>query len=419
MINLIILFLIIAITPFIFLLPTILLSSCLISTDSYYWTAAIMYLVQTGNNKYSWLYYDYPYGFCIIIGFFLIFSPDKKFIYYFMKFSCLPFFSVYLFFIAVILKKITKEKIIIYTSLILTLSYNFLLQRIIAFYPSILANIIILSVFLVIDSKVSNYFFGIIIPCSFLIHPLSTLFLLISLIIYYVWKLVNIIYSKQKLINLIKEIIGISIISIIFLIPYFIILYFIFNVNLINLTITYINKLIFILPENLIYKGFNERIQLSLYNINFFEIFKFNILNEIFFYRTIGWFLFFGIIGVFIKYKGKTELEDLIFFIKIGFILIFIIFYFPYLLNLDFLDKNESFNFGKYRIFETFCPNVILLTAFSFNYILKRLRILWSNFLNKYNKIQFFFKNSKRKESIFNFGFLFLLLILTGAIIYR
>ncbi|MHA1252424.1 MAG: hypothetical protein ACTSRP_20740, partial [Candidatus Helarchaeota archaeon] len=54
-----------------------------------------------------------------------------------------------------------------------------------------------------------------------------------------------------------------------------------------------------------------------------------------------------------------------------------------------------------------------------FNCILKRLRILWINFVKKYNKIQLFFKKNKRKESIFNFGFFFLLLILTGAITFR
>ncbi|MGQ4876784.1 MAG: hypothetical protein ACP6IY_22175, partial [Promethearchaeia archaeon] len=268
------------------------------SSDSYYWTSAIMYLVQIGNNNYSWFYYDYPYGFCLIIGFFLLFTPDKKFIYYFMKFSCLPLFSVYLFFIAVLLKKITKVKIIIYTSLILTLSYNFLLQRIIAFYPSILANIIILSVFIIIDPKVSNYFLGIIISSSFLIHPLSTLFLIISLIIYYICKLVNIILIKGEIIHLLKEIIGISIISIFFLIPYFIVLFFIYDINLINLIINYIDKLIVIFPNYLIYNKLKGNVFLILYEINYYEIFKLNILKEIFFYRTIGWFLFFTIIGL-------------------------------------------------------------------------------------------------------------------------
>ncbi|MGQ4876865.1 MAG: hypothetical protein ACP6IY_22595, partial [Promethearchaeia archaeon] len=384
-------------------------NSAYFSEDPYIWAYNVLYLLENETLENNLSTY-YPQGFTFYCaGNLLLIFPDFEMIYFFMKFGFFIIIIFYLILIYIISNQIFKDYQFFfgYFCVIITLGYNYLLYRSILFLPSLLANLLILICILIIITKIPNYFLGIIIPTIYLIHNLSLFFLLLNLIIFYIIKLIKCLKDlkdKKMLKNLFEEIIKIIFLTFILLIPYIIHLYIKFNVHIIKIISDYYNILIKISLNDVKNIQFPNKINLLLIinnDLDLYVIFKINSLKD-FYYISIGPFLIFALFGMFINSKNE-ENENFFSFLKIGFILIIIIFY---ILNF-FIENNYFYSFAKFRILENFSFIIIFLSVIFIEWLFDKLNKLWNYYKIKNKKVKIKKINNRR----FRISFLSLLFI--------
>lgn len=352
-------------------------STALLIIDPYLWTREILYLNNFGVVNYTDLEYPYPWGFIFFCGGNLLISPDLKTTYFFIKLACFPFLNFYTLIMFSISKRLFKRPSLIFFCLVSILPNTYFLLRIIMFLSSSISILLILISFLIILTKTPNYFLGFIIPASLLINPIYSVFFIIVIIIFYFIKMV---IHYRKIIFITKEFLGISILSLISLIPYILNIYFFFNCDLIELIRSFywlfktepINQLSTSIIFNKVSMMKFQLIIVLDSNITDFSYYLIELIHRIFLY---GFLIGFSICGLFLNKKFKDEnYKDFLIFIKIGLILLLII---AFLLQL--FERNVFFYIFNYRIIEVFYPCIIFLAAFFLEWILKIFDKLWQN----------------------------------------
>jgi len=226
------------------------------------------------------------------------------------------------------------------------------------FLSSALSVILILISLIIFLTDIPNYFLGFIIPAIFLFNPVYLFFFILTLIIFYSYKIIT--TQKDKLV-IFREVIKIGIISLMFLSIYGLSVILIYDGNLISV----IN---FFFQYTKI-----ESLFISFTPINIEGINTFNLILGVFYFIT---FLILPIVGIFIKTGNRKDnsKKDFYLFIRISVLLTcLIIFIFPIFIKTAFFET-----YG-YRILEVFLPCFILLSGIS----LKRLKFFSDNLWQK------------------------------------
>ncbi|GAG31948.1 unnamed protein product, partial [marine sediment metagenome] len=209
--------------------PIVSETLALMVIDPYLWTSAVLYLNEFGAVNHLKVGYEYPWGFAFFCGGNLLISPDFATTYLFMKYACFPFLNFYTLVLFSITKRFFKRPSLIFFCLISILPNTYFLYRIIMFLSSSIAVLLILISFIIIMTEAPNYLLGFILPATLLMNPVYTLFFSLALIIFY---FVRIIVNIRNIISIIKEILAITILSFIFIIPYIISIYILFDFSL-------------------------------------------------------------------------------------------------------------------------------------------------------------------------------------------
>lgn len=367
------------------LYPTLVSNSSLLSSDTYFWTGNTYYILDQGYIDRKFVSSVYPRIFSLICASHLLFYPNKIFLYFFMKFASIPLLIMVILGIFSIAKRFFKKKsYLIYFSLISLLFYNYFLQRVIMFLPSAISSLLILISLMIFSTDAPNTLNGLIIPITYLIHPLSAFFLISLVIAFYLAKFFR--NDKKKTLKdrfkdtsfLIEPIIIMSLIflSILLLFLRISILKDMNYFQVINKSYQFfLRKISFqdLNPSSEAFlTGSNNSVRFSI--IRFLsDLFVVDILIELILERTIGFFFIFAIIGIFTRSKSNREsIKDGKLLIKIGVLLIITFFYVPYLFHLKIINSNSFYAWAKYRILESFAPHLIILSAFGVEFVIDR-----------------------------------------------
>ncbi|MFX1260183.1 MAG: hypothetical protein ACFFAN_20220, partial [Promethearchaeota archaeon] len=417
LIKIISIFLIISIIQFIFFWDKLIYKNSLVGYDSYLWTGHVLYVLEYGHFIY--LDYRYPAGFAFFCAGNLLIISDLNFVYYFMKFACLPFLTLYLFVMLIISQKIFKKCYLIFFCLISVLSYSYFLHRTIAFYPSLIANLLILISLIIIITNAKNYLIGFIIPAVFLIHPISALFFIIALLIFYYIKIIKSILKHKNTLSLVKEIFFICLFTIIFLIPYFIATYI--EKGEISIIFTYfLKKPTEDNSSNIKFQDVSFLTSfLLIFNENLLDLISINEISSLF-YLTLGPFLIFSIGGFFFNNNDEFDFDkDFIEFLRIGLILIFLFFYIPHIFEPDLTELHNFIYILKYRVLETFCGHIVILAALFLNFTFDLSDKLWQSLKRKNNKIRNFSLNHNLAEKLINIKAILILTLISSAFVFN
>lgn len=375
------------------ILPNLVKNSSLLSIDPYLWTRSVFHLIENQVTTKHAFSPDYPPGFTFFCAGNLLIYPDLTMAYFFMKFGFFPLFSFYIIIMFVISRRIFQKNYMIYITLIGLITYNFLLQRGIMFLSSIVANFFILIGILIYLTRVPNFFIGFIIASTYLVHSLSCLFLLAILFGFYFIQSLRYIKNKNKIIKIAKEIGFLFLVISFILIPYFLHAYFVYGWDLIELILNTIdNTGLKVRKINAIVKNnYLSIIQFSQLPKNIEEILSLGRLFQLYEKRTFGFFLIFTFGGLFLTKKSIKRLRinyDVLIQLKLGFVLVLVIFYLPVLLKIEQLINLEFYDFGSYRIIETCAPYVILLSMLSLNSLIEGFIKVWKSTGFKNKKIK-------------------------------
>jgi len=357
--------------------PMISGDSALLISDPYYWARQTLYLNQNGNINYLEHGSTYPWGFILYCGGNLLISPDFTTTYYFMKLACFPFLNLYVLVMFSISKRLFRGKFLIFFCLLAVLSNLYFSFRIFIFLSSALSVLLILISLIIFLTDIPNYFLGFMIPAIFLLNPAYLFFFILTLIIFYSYKIIT--TQKDKLV-IFREIIKIGIISLMFLSIYG------FSVILI-----YDGKLISVI--NFFFQYIKiESLFISFSPINIEGINIFNLILGVFYFIT---FLILPILGIFIETGNRKDngKKDFYLFIKISALLTYLIFFiFPIFIKTGFFQKYSS------RILEAFLPCLILLSGIS----LKRLKSFSDNLWQKIKLSNVKIQSWAKKDNFFS-----------------
>jgi len=362
---------------FITYLPIILEDSALLEADPYYWTRQTLYLNQNGSVNFHEHGSTYPWGFIIYCSGNLLISPDFTTTYYFMKFACFPFLNLFILIMFSISKRLFKERFLIFFSLLAVLSNIYFLTRIFMFLSSALSVILILISLIIFLTDIPNYFLGFIIPAIFLFNPVYLFFFILTLIIFYSYKIIT--TQKDKLV-IFREVIKIGIISLMSLSIYGLSVILIYDGNLISV-------IYFFFQYTKI-----ESLFISFTPINIEGINIFNLILGVFYFIT---FLILPIMGIFIETGTRKDnsKKDFYLFIRISVLLTcLIIFIFPIFIKTAFFETYGS------RILEVFLPCFILLSGIS----LKRLKFFSDNLWQKIKLSNCKIQSWAKKDNFFS-----------------
>ncbi len=238
LLQILLIFISIIILQFLLMGPILFQNISLLSKDPYYWTKSVLFLKQNGFINTARQGGGYPLGFNLFCGACTLISPDFITTYYFMKLGGLPFLTLYLILIFIVLKKVIKNKGILFLSLVLCISNVYFMYRITMFLSSSLSVLLILiGTLIFITPEIHNYLLGFVLAGSFLFNPVYTLFFIITLLIFY-----GIEFFKKKGMrkDIFKEILFLGIIALGSLVSYFLSLGLIFNTNLLSVIMNYI-----------------------------------------------------------------------------------------------------------------------------------------------------------------------------------
>jgi len=377
---------IIFIIQFLLFWPIVSESSALFAIDPYLWTNSILYLNENGMINHVDLGYRYPWGFTFFCGGCLLVCPDLITTYFFMKLACFPFLNFYILVMFSISKRIFERPSLILFCLISIFPNTYFLLRVIMFLSSAIPILLILISFIIILTETPNYLLGFIIPATLLFNPVYTLFFILVLIIFYILK---IIINFRNFFSVLKEIIGITILLIVFLIPYLINIYLLFDYDLFELIKSFywlfkydsslqINKLIIITRNYILQSLISNSSNLITTDISYYII---ELMHHIFLFIFL---ILFSVFGLFIKSKNKSEnFKEFIIFLKIGLIItLFIAFI------LQLFERNFFFYVFNYRIIEAFYPCIIFLSGLFLEWVLTILDKIWQNRKFNYNNFK-------------------------------
>ena len=386
--------------------PKVSKTSALLSRDPYYWTKQILYLNENGIVNYSEHGSLYPWGFIFFCGGNLLISNDFITTYYFMKLACFPFLNFYILVMFSISKRIYKKKFLIFFCLISILSQVFFMYRTLMFLSSSIAVLLILISLIILLTEIPNYFLCFIIPTTFLFNPVYAFYFILALSIFYIIKLINL---NRNRILIYKEIITITSLSAILVIPYIMSAFFFYGKDLINLIDSFSR---FFEIEN--FNHTNTIIEIpSNFQSKLFLLNLFNIeLYEIQFLLYIGFIFLLPIWSFFLKIKTQDDRrKDFIIFLKVGFILTIFI-----LLTIFFFSTIRFFKIYFIRILEAFIPFLILLSGFFFEQVLSKSEKLWYNTKLKFRKVKSWTEKNKFNKNILNLPSLSIILMLVFSL---
>ncbi len=413
-----ILFLIIIGLQFLKILPRLLYNSSLGSSDPYSWTSSVFYALDHFHMNYRWFGPDYPAGFTLFCTGNLLIVPNNYIAFFFMKFACMPFITFFILTIFSISRRIFKESYLIFFTMIMVLVSNYFLQRTVMFLPSSISTLLISIALIIYLTKAPNYLIGFIIPAVYLLHSLSAIFFLMALVIFYFIKIIKSMKNRNLLKNNLNEIFRIILITFILLIPYVLHAFIVYDKNVIRIISIIIRKLkIFQTTEDLQIEQFSTFI-LILFNSGE-SILGFDRFIELFWKRTIGLFFLLAFAGLFLRTKEKDDkYKDIIILLKVGLILVFLVFYIPFLLNLEFIIENQFYDFTSYRIIETFTPHIIILSAIALEFLVKRSEEYWYFLKSKYERFRNFLKKHKPRKYNTNFKTSIIVLIISSSMVF-
>lgn len=385
--------------------PRVSKTSALLARDSYYWTKQILYFNENGIVNYSEHSYLYPWGFIFFCGGNLLISNDFITTYYFMKLACFPFLNFYILVMFSISKRIFKRNALIFFCLISILSQIFFIYRAMMFLSSSIAVLMILISLIILLTKTPNYLLCFIIPTTFLINPVYAFYFILALSIFYIIKLISL--NRNRMI-IYKEIMLITSLTIILLIPYVISAFLFYGKNPINLIENFYR---FFEIENfnqsstLIETPSNSQSRMFL--LNLFNFISFDIQ----FLLYIGFIFLIPILSLFLKVKTQEDKhKDFTIFLKVGFALTILILPSPFLFS-----TIRFFEMFYIRILEAFIPFLILLSGIFFEHVLSKSEKLWYNTKLKFTKVKNWAEKNKFNKNVLNLPFLVIIVMLISS----
>lgn len=362
----------------IMLCPILFENSALLSKDPYYWTKHVLFLKKYGYVNFEAHGGTYPFGFTLYCGGCLLLSPDFLATYSFMKFAGLPLLSVYLIILYIILKKVIKNKWIVFISLVICLSQIYFLYRITMFLSSGISVLIILIGILILIMKSSNILLGVVISGSFLFNPAYAFLLILALGAFYVVKFVKSVHLRKAIV---KELFFIGLISSICLIFYVLSLFLYYHITPISV-ITYFLNIINFTPgtQQIFTPG----------TIPIAEILSINLLELIFLLVYLGIFYFLPILSLFLKNDFDiVKKKDFNLFLKVTILVTLII-----IITTPFLNLSSFFNIFFMRVLEVFNPFIIIAIGLIFSSVHSKLIIIGTKI--KAKLVRFKIRNLKK-----------------------
>ncbi len=359
----------------------------LLSRDTYGWTGQLWFLLEKGYLWRDRLVIHYPKGYTFFLAGPLLIFPDFRLAYFYYKFGSIPFFSLYLIILGIMLKKIFKKNYLIFTGLVLTLISNTLFARFSNFSSSILPSLLILISLIILRTKCPFYLLGFFISTMFLCNALFAFYFIIILLFLI---LTNLLYP-DKLIKLIlkDDIAKTLILTLTLLLPYIFHTMIVLNISFIE----FING-------HLVQFGITI-VKLP-HNSNFGQIFLMfsfsNVLDKSFpdnkiisgfldlEKRLFSFFIIFSIVSLFLSTKKHFEKQyrEIVNFIKLSLLLIIFLYlgeaFSSNISNIFF----QNLDWFKWRAIEAFAGPITILCCFIFEKIIKKSKIITSYLLINY-----------------------------------
>lgn len=268
------------------------------------------------------------------------------------------------------------------------------------FLSSSIAVLLILISLIILLTETSNYFLCFIIPTIFLFNPIYAFYFILALAIFYMIRLINL---KRGRILIYKEIMTITLLSIIFVIPYVFSAFLFYGKDPFNLIDSF--SRFFELENFNLSTTLTEAPSSSQSRLLLLMLFNLE-LYEIQFLLYVGFIFLLPIWSLFLKIKTQDERRrDFIIFLRVGFILTIFILLTPF-----FFSTIRFFRKFFIRILEAFIPFMILLSGLFFERVLSRAQKLWDNTKLKFKKIK------NRAENIMNLPVLSLILMLVFSL---
>lgn len=377
-IFLIIIFLFLII-QFFYQISVILSYLALPSTDPYLWYSRISQLLR--DNQFTEFGPAYPQGYNLFcsaaLSIFII--PDFHTTYFFLKYATIPFFSLYIIIMAIIIRRIFKKNYFVLFGLIITscsfhLIYRFLCQ---GFIPSNLAILLFLISLLLLSTDTHFYLNAFFFIGIYLLNPIIALFYLISLIIFVLPKF---FYIKNRGKIFIKDLVRFLLLASILLIPYIIF------ITSYGLSIFSILDFIFGQFETQTFIALNNSI-LAEPNL-FYFIDESSYFYDVFFnYNLIFSFIFFlSLVGLFLPLRKniKPKFYSIIIFGKGIIILVLLFFIIPIFIPNFILIKFIPF-WISFRLLEIMSAPLIIMSCFTLSFLLKKAK-LFTVYLMEYSK---------------------------------
>jgi len=359
------------------------------SKDTYVWLGDSWYLLEKGKLWRDHLRIQYPRGFTFFLAAPELIFPDFRFAYFYMKFVGIPFFSFYIFTIAILLNRIFKKNYLVFMGLLLILCSNYLFSRFISFTSSAICTLLILISLIILYSKCPFYLTGFIIISTFLLNALFAIFYVIVLAIMLLTKLIYL--DKTIKTFFINNIAKPLVIIFIFLIPWILHTIIVQNLSVVDYII-YFDEILGISYPTLPQKVNIEISNMSLLQLryileDFFPhnefIFAFIDIQK----RMLSYFFIFALIIIFFPTNRffNKKFWDLINFGKISTILIIGM----YLIEIFLLDYSFVFfshsDWFKFRAVEGFTGPVLITVCFIFVKIIEKAKLLTTYFTNRSN----------------------------------
>ena len=398
--------------------PKIAEFECQFANDPFYSFKNAMFLIDYGHLDHNAIHI-YSAGSIFLNAGILLFYPDYRFGYFFIKYSPILYTSLLLFIVFVISSNLLRRKFMIFLSMFSFFILEYFNYRFSMSLPSVPATILffIFSITFINDD-IPYYLKGIFLAGIIIIHPVNGILSLLCFILYSIIKPISKNMKKKRFsIKNFKKNLYIFMILFLFLLPYFINLTLKYRIN------WYINYYKILFPANLnpfipffnpeIFHNLTKNLQVIYVNITFlnFDQIIINLNSLISDLNTEAikhsWLIFFILFYFFIRIKKKNfkRGKDFIRFLKIS-IVFSLIYNYLFYFNLYSYDYNL-------RVWELFAGYLVLMFVFSINdiYLLlskitkKAMDLLLSNkkltLTKKYNKfLRFSIKNFKI-ESVF------------------
>jgi len=280
-------------------------SDSLIYTDPYKIYQGTFYLIDNGHIDYKFLDYNYPSGHIFFTAGVLLIYPDYIFGYYYFKVISLYILSLYIIIAYVIIRKLFKKNYLVFLSLLFILISRYFIARTILYIPSSLASVLLIISLILIIKKLPDYIMGIFLAALYLIHPLTAFYFIFVLVCFYIFKFSINFRNKELIIKQFSSIILLIILSLIFLIPYFLSIYFVYGDTFLDFLEHFIER--FTNFEDAlsykIYKDFRNYVLDLVYPLEFVELVVDDKLLDVFdefFRNSIFLFFIFSIMGLFI-----------------------------------------------------------------------------------------------------------------------